>query len=39
MSISQWLRIEEPDDHTGPDRFCILTDEHGYALLYTPPFD
>jgi len=34
VSITQWLAIEEPDGP--PDHACILADEHGYAVLYTP---
>ena len=35
MSITQWLEIEEPDV-AGPSQACIVSDEHGHAVLYTP---
>lgn len=36
MTITAWLAMEQPDTIVGPDHPCILTDEHGYAVLYTP---
>jgi len=38
MTIQEWLDLEVPDDVVGPDHTCIISDGHGYAMLYTPRF-